>query len=270
VKKRISRSRVLVFISVFAAAFLGYALRPVYAATAPGNTGAGGDCAITQGDIAAIADIQHDASLSNADKVSRELDARKALLAKAIACAEGEVSKLRGTVSGVSPSDAATANIQSQLASKLDDASNYYGLERVKLADAGIVGTEQVAKEMLVWRASVLTPLADQINYFTLWSGSQPLFAAATARMAQVSRIVSFLVATNDNNLAAALGKAQASFQVAQDENSAAKNAITQSLSGDQVSALMGQSLQSLADTYQDFFSISTIIQGTVSDQGQK
>ena len=241
------------------------------AASAPQNQGEpASDCAVTQDDVATIKTIQGDPTLSYASKMAQELIVRKTLLAKTITCAKGEIGTLRDTLHVVSSTESGSVSIQAQLMSRLDDASNYYDLESDKLADAGIMGTEQVAKEILSWRGNVLAPLGNQIDSFVMWSENQPLFTAATARMAQVSRIVSFLAATNDNDLASAFSKAQATFHAAQDQNAATEKAITQSLSGDEVSALMRQSLQSLADTYQNFFSISTIIQGAVSSPGQK
>jgi hypothetical protein len=224
-----------------------------------------GMCAVTKDDIAGIKAIQNNPNLSYNEEVAQELTARKALLTKTIGCAGNEIDSLRETLSAVSTSSANVTSIQAQLTSKLDDATNYYDLEQQKLAGAGIVGTEQVAREVLAWRGNVLVPLGGQVDNFAVWSGNQPLFTAATTRMAQVGRIVSFLAATNDNDLASIFGKAQASFQNAQSENNDALKSIAQSLPSGQVSALMRESLQSLADTYQNFFSISTIIQGVTS-----
>jgi hypothetical protein len=238
------------------------------AATIPDNQAGG--CSVTLDNLAGVKAIQTDPTLNFQTEVIQELAARKALLTKTIACAKVETGTLRDALDGISSSDPGVSNIRGQLMGKLDDVSNYYDLESGKLADAGITGTEQVAKEILAWRGNVLTPLGNQIDGFAVWSENQPLFAAAAARMAQVSRVVSFLAATNDNDLASAFSKAQASFQSAEDENAAAERALTQSVSADQVSAFMQQSLKTLSDTYQNFFSISTIIQGITSDAGQK
>jgi hypothetical protein len=238
------------------------------AATVSENQAVG--CSITQDDLAGIRAIQTDPALDYQNEVIQELAARKALLTKTIACATVEVGTLRDTLDSVSSTDPGVTSIRNQLMSKLDDVSNYYDLENGKLAEAGVTGTEQVAKEILAWRGNILAPLGNQIDGFAVWSENQLLFVAATARMAQISRVVSFLAATNNHDLAGAFAKAQASFHAAQDENSATERALTQSVAADQVSALMQHSLNTLSETYQNFFSISTIIQGVTSDAGQK
>jgi hypothetical protein len=226
----------------------------------PATAHAQDDCAISASDVAAIAAIQANPNLDYTDEVTQELAARKQLLSKTITCAKNEAIALQAEVNTVSVAPA-DQNLQTQLLGQINDAANYYDIELQKLNGSGIRGSELVAQEILTWRASTYTELSSNVDNFVLWSQNQSLFQTASSRMAQITPMVSFLAQANNNDLAAAFSAAQKSFNDAQSENTAARTALFQSLAPDQTLALIKQSLQSLSDTYQKFFDVSTIIQ---------
>jgi hypothetical protein len=255
--------------AAFTAAVSVYAI-PAFAASLPNQTNQTDVCAITKADLAAIRSIQADPTLSYNAELAAELAARKALLLQTISCAETQINTVQAELAGASGTASNQAQaIQVELNGKLNDALNYYELERGKLTDAGIAATEQVAGEVLSWRASTFAPISDQVDNFLLWTGNQSLFSTAATRMAQVGQVVSFLAPTNNAGLAAAYAGAQASFQTAEDQNTAAEQALAQSQSGSQVTGLIQQSLQSLADTYKNLFTVSQIVQNFVPQAGQ-
>ncbi|HEX4104199.1 MAG TPA: hypothetical protein VHZ04_01830 [Candidatus Paceibacterota bacterium] len=211
-------------------------------------------CTITQDDLAAIAAAQ-------AQSLTAELAARKALLTRIITCAEENVQALQTDLAGVQ-TNAATAALQSQLSGKLDDAMNYYGLEFAKVNNAGIAGTEGVANEILAWRAGTYDPLADQVANFVLWSENQNLFTTAQNRLGEVQNLVSFMEQAAPNpDLAQDLTSAQSLITTAVQENNSAENALMQSEPSEATLSLITSSLQSLSDAYQKFSNISTIVQ---------
>jgi hypothetical protein len=248
-----------------AAALFSFSLIPVRASAADMSAST---CSITQADVDAISAIQTDSTLSYNAELSKENAARKALLNRVITCAQNEVGSLQQGLQAVSPADASIKDIQSGLVGQLNDVANYYGIEQGKVAGVGLSGSQQIAKDILAWRSSDLLPLEARISGFILWSKNQALFDAAAARMAQAGRVVSFLSSTNNADLASAYASAQASFQKAQDENAAAKNALAQSQPADQVALFVQQSLQSMADAYQDLFTVGNIVQG-LAPQGE-
>lgn len=190
-----------------------------------------------------------------------ELTARKALLTKTITCAKDDAQTLQDDLNSLHVNDNAKT-LQSQLSGKLGDAMNYYDIELGKVNDAGIAGTQAIAKEVLAWRASHYDLLAGQVANFILWSKNQDLFSAAENRLRGVENLVAFLEqAAPNNDLASDLASAQALVQTASDENQAAENALLRSLPPDQSLAAIQQSLQSLSAAYQKFFDISTIVQ---------
>jgi hypothetical protein len=218
------------------------------------------ECVISVDDLSAIQAIQSNPNLGYLDEINQELAARKQLLSKTITCAEKEAQSLKLEVTGATVA-AKDKDLQSQFAGKIDDAVNYYNIELGKLNGSGIKGSEQIAKEVLAWRASAYAGLASDVDNFVLWSQNQNLFKTASDRMAQITPMVSFLSQANNNDLTSAFAAAQLSFSAAENENVSARNALAQSLSPGDTLAIVKQSLQSLADTYQNFFNVSDIIQ---------
>jgi len=234
----------------------------------PSVTHAAGDCVISADELAVIQTIQSNPNLSYIDEINQELVVRKQLLSKIIACAENDAQSLKSEVDGISVA-AADKILQNQLSGKIDDAVNYYAIELAKLNGSGIKGSEQVAAEVLSWRANTYAELASNVDNFVLWSQNQNLFQTASARMAQIAPMVSFLSHVGDNDLANAFAVAQTSFNAAENENTSARNALAQSLSPNQTLTIIKQSLQSLADTYQNFFNVSDIIQKLLAGTSQ-
>ncbi len=251
-KKNFSTSAL--FIAAFAAFFsIALHVTPVRAATAD-------DCAPSATDLKQISIIQNDPTLSYSDELKTELAARKKLLGTTISCAIGEATDLKTSLDAVSATSD-TTNLQSQLDGKLNDAINFYNIELTKLGGVGISGSQAIAREVLSYRTGSYEPLADEIDNFMLWTNNQSLFTTAQARMGDTNRAVSFLLsATPNNDLQSAFAAAQSSFNNAESENQAAKSALMQLLPAGQSLSLIQQSLSSLSDTYQQFFTVSNLI----------
>ena len=222
------------------------------------------DCAISHDDVAAIKAIQSNPNLGYLDEINQELAARKKLLSKVIACAKNDAQSLQATMNAVSV-NTADESIKDQLSGKIGDAINYYNIELEKLNGSGIWGSEQIAQEVLSWRASTYAQLSSSVDNFILWSQNQSLFKTASDRMAQIAPMVSFLSQAGNSDLAGAFDDSQKSFIIAQNENISARQALAESLPPDQALAVIKQSLQSLSETYQDFFNVSDVIQKLIS-----
>jgi hypothetical protein len=221
------------------------------------------DCSITPGDIAQITAVQNDPTLTPSQEVVAELAVRKSLIVQTITCAQNDLQTLQSALGAVSVSkDADAATIQNQLESNLSGAGNFYALELSKVNDAGIAGTKAIASEILSWRQSTYAPLVGDVNNFVLWAGDQGLFSTAATRMTETQQAVAFLESASPNaDLQTAFNAAYASFGTAKSDNGAAEAAFQQSLAPDQTLTLIKQSLGALQDTYQQFFTVSTIIQ---------
>jgi hypothetical protein len=219
-------------------------------------------CGITTEDVAQIAAIQNDPSLSYSDEIKQELAIRKQLVGKTIDCAQQEVQALQANLASTSVESNAQP-LQFQLSGDLNDSSNFYNLESTKLNGVGISGSEGIAQEVLAWHDNTFIPLGENVNNFILWAQNQNLFDTAQTRMTQTQSAVSFLESVSPNAaLQTAFDGAQSSFSDAENKNAAAKTALAQGLSPNQSLTLIKQSLGSLSDTYQGFFDVSTIISG--------
>jgi hypothetical protein len=222
---------------------------------------AGSDCSLSSSDFT---------QLKTAQTLSDELAVRKMLLGKTIACAVSDAQSLQTTLNAVSMPDSESASIQSQLSGKLDDAITFYNLESAKLGGAGISATEIIAQEITAWRAANYDPLTGQINDLILWSQNQDLFQTAATRLSQTTQIVNFIEAAAANNaLQSQLNDTHSSLENAESENAAAEAALAQFQSPDQSLAIIQQSLQSLADTYQKFSDLNTSIQTLLPTNNQ-
>lgn len=216
------------------------------------------ECAtVTPKDIVMLQAIQNDPTLTSAEELTQELALRKQLLSATITCATQDANALKTTLGE------GNTSVQSQLVGKINDTIHFYDLEAAKVGSAGISGTEAIAKEMTAWRTANYVSLEGDVDNFMLWEKNQTLFETATNRMSQTASVVSFIqsVASANSGLQAALEAAQSSLAAATDENNAAGVAIAQVQSPDQTLALIQQSLQSLADTYQKFSDLNGLIQ---------
>jgi hypothetical protein len=204
--------------------------------------------------------IQNDPTLSYLEEIKAELAVRKQLLAATITCAKSDAETLKTSLTAITPSQN-FVTLQSQLAGQLDEAMAYYDLELQKSNTAGLSGTQAVAKDLLSWRESNYAPLAENVSNFILWSQNQAVFTVAASRLGQVKSLVGSVPFSENAELQSDLQESIVSLQSAQDENTKAGQAFSQSLPPDQTLALIQQSLGDLAATYQHFFDISSLVQ---------
>ncbi|MDR3582168.1 MAG: hypothetical protein P4L67_02745 [Candidatus Pacebacteria bacterium] len=250
----------LLTVAFSATAFAAVTPAPVAVASAA-TVVALNDCGLTADDVAQIGAIQSDPTLSATEEITKELAVRKQLIGKTISCAQADVQSLQKALAAAPVSGDAAAGIQTQLQGRLNDAAIFYTLELGKLNDAGISGSESIARDILAWRAGTYAPLLGQVNNFILWTGNQNLFSTAQTRMNQTQQAVSFFESASANtDLQNAFDAAYSSFRTAKSTNANAQAALAQSLPSDQSLLLIKQSLDALSDTYQKFFAVTDII----------
>jgi hypothetical protein len=217
-------------------------------------------CGVTADDLAAIKNIQNDASLSYSAELQQELVARRNLLKKTIDCAEADAMQDQENLDNT-PVDQSFQELENQLSDRLSDAISYYDLQSQKVDDVGISGTESIARDVLDWRENNYAPLSENILNFITWSDNQVLFTKAVGRLAQVDNLVNSPLFSENSDLQNDYEQAAVSLKAAQDQNNQAKIALSQSLPPDQSLLLIKQSLGSLSAAYQHFFDISGLVQ---------
>ena len=116
-------------------------------------------------DLTAIKSIQNNASLTYLDELQRELAARRSLLSKTILCAETDAKQTKTNLDNTAV-DPSLENLKNQWSDRLSDAISYYDLQLQRVNEAGISGTESIAKEVLAWRENNYAPLAENVLQF--------------------------------------------------------------------------------------------------------
>lgn len=217
-------------------------------------------CGVTKSDLGAIGTIQANASLGYLDELQQELAARKNLLSKTIACAEADIEQSKVGLENA-PIDPSLEDLKNQWSDRLDEAISYYQLQSQKVNEVGISGTESIAKEILVWRRDTYAPLAENVLNFVTWSNNQALFRTAEGRLSQVDNLANSPLFSGSTDIQDDYEQAAVSLRAAEDQNTAAKNALSQSLPPNQSLSLIEQSLDTLSSTYQHFFDISNLVQ---------
>lgn len=233
---------------------------PFFASAASASLAAPDPCALTAADFNQIQAVQNDPTLSYADELKAELALRKQLLTATIACAVNDAQALQTTLAGLKI-DPSFQNMDLQLSENLASTVNYYNLEAGKVPDAGIKGTETIAKDVLAWRESNYAPLAANVSNFILWSQNQALFTAADNRLAQVTALAQSVPFSGNTDLQSDLQAASASLKAAEDANASAKDALEHLTYPDPSLGYIQQSLAALSDTYQHFFDIASLVQ---------
>lgn len=201
-------------------------------------------------------------TFGTAQTLKDEISLRRNLLNKVIGCASSDAETLQKTLKNIKAQDAVSSAIQNQLDSKLSDAINFYNAESAKVGTAGISGTQNIAKEMLTWRAANYIPAENTVGNFALWSSNQALFTTAGNRLNQTQRIVSFIenVAPNPD-LQNAMSAARESTESALAQNKIVGQLLINLQPPEESAAAIQQSLQSLADAYQKFSDLTNLIQ---------
>jgi hypothetical protein len=225
------------------------------------QTSATTNCAISIADFDALAAIQNNPNLSATDELTQELAFRKKLLTRTLTCAKQDAKTLKGKVDTIMTTGSATT-IQSVFDTKIGDALKFYDLQSGLVNDAGIRGTQLIAQNISAWRMANYAPLEGQMKNFILWSSSQNLFNTAEDRLTKTQRVVSLIeTATPNPDLQAQLDMVRSSLADTKSKNQDAFNALQQFLPADQSFALIADSLQSLANTYQKFADLNAMIQ---------
>jgi hypothetical protein len=217
-------------------------------------------CGITSSDLSIIQTIQNDPTLDYSSELQQELAARRQLLTKIILCAKTDALQQQTDLMSATV-DPSFQTLKNQWLSKLSDAITYYDLQLGKVNNAGVSGTEAIAKEVLLWRGSNYVPLAENVSDFIIWSKNQTFFTTAESRLAQIKNLVSSPLFSENLDVQNDFGEAAASLTTAESENLSAKNAFAESLSPEESLNFIGQSLVALSSTYQHFFDVGNLIQ---------
>jgi len=213
------------------------------------------------GNLQALSKIDTSGTLDYFQKIKQELDLRKAILKNVIACAEAEAKKIKTDLDNVGINDPDISSLKTKLSGRLDEAIRYYDGQLAKVNDLGITGTQDLSKEILVWRQGTYAQLASTVVNLILWSNNQGLFRKAETRLFQIGQTVTVYKIIGNEEIQGAFGDAEVALSKAKGQNAAAKDAFIRYPAVPDTISPIKDSLAALADVYQKFFDVSDAIQ---------
>ena len=229
------------------------AAAPVLAADTP-------QCTLSQDKFDELATVQNDISLSYLTEIKKELAIRKQLLGETMDCAMSEAESVRTNLSGATLNDSAMQNLKSRLMDQLDNAENYFALQKSKINDLGLQGSKDFAKNLNEWRDGNYKPAAENANDLIIWANNQGLFQSAEARINQISRTMVLLTIVDNDEIQNLWDEARASLSDAVKENESAKTSLGGFAPSEESSSHIKSSLDFLSLTYKNLLALAGVI----------
>lgn len=189
--------------------------------------------------------------------VRKELVARKALLAEIYSCGNAEAHALQNTLQSIPLNDTAMVRTKQKLHNALDDVIKFYETQTSVIAQLGIGGTQDAAKNLKTWRASNFEPLVQETARLALWIKQQGIIDTAKNRFTQIKTTLQRLKLDDNEDVLPLLTQANEHLQAASTAHNAAKNILAEGMFSDQSLPFLKESLDALAAAYQNFFEIS-------------
>jgi hypothetical protein len=194
-------------------------------------------------------------------RIRTELTIRKTLLLQIIGCAEREAEAVKRKVEETSAQDTRIAPLRGRSLDILNGALQYYAEARSRVDTLGIGGSKDLAREIRTWRAQTYGPNASQALNFLVWAKNQELFAAAHSRLTDIERAIHALKLTDDETASALFEESVVGLREATAENERARTELERFPPPPDTLDIIKSSLQKLAKTYENFFSLSELAQ---------
>jgi hypothetical protein len=215
-------------------------------------------------DIVALEDLKESAATQSTDylnNIKNELKIRKGILEKIITCSVSEANDLKNQIDQIKADTKNISDLQEKFLTELDQTINYYESQRGAIPDLGILGTKNMAKKLIDWRASSFDYLIERTNYFSTWAKNQNFILAAEDRLRQIKKGVLAVADNNaDGEVSKILIEAEKNLEKAQSSNKDAQDSFWGFESTDASLNAIKSTLEALASTYQNFFDLTNVI----------
>lgn len=190
-----------------------------------------------------------------------ELNVRKALLLNTVNCAIEEAANLQMNLNSTATNDADVKKLASQLAGRLRDAIEYFEIQKSKVADLGLQGSRDFARNLKDWRDGNYKPAAKLSSNLIIWNRNQVILETAQNRITQVARTMNLLKLIDNEKIQGLFNDAQTNFKEALDYNQKAKDSLLRGFEApDESLDAIKLTLESLAKTYQKFFDLNSLV----------
>jgi hypothetical protein len=230
----------------------------------PNNAGAAevpASCSFKE-DIASLEALKDESAaqqINYLDTIKAELKIRKGILDKIIICSIKEAEDLKNELELMRGDSKNIIDLRNKFLTELDQAINYYESQKNGIADLGILGTKNMAKKLIDWRASSFDYLVERTNYFSTWEKNQIFINAAGDRLRQIRKSV-LSVSEDDVEVIKILDEAENNLQKAQESNKDAQDSFWGFESTDESLNAIKSTLEALASTYQNFFDLTNVV----------
>ncbi|KKW45315.1 MAG: hypothetical protein A3A43_03155 [Candidatus Liptonbacteria bacterium RIFCSPLOWO2_01_FULL_56_20] len=212
----------------------------------------------------ALAAVQKTAAENSLEALRAELVLRKNILSSITDCGIRDAKNLLRGLNLVAVSEQSAAPLRDQFAARLNQAIEYYELQKSRLDDLGLQATKDTAKNMREWRRSIYTPLADRAGNFIIWTKNQALIRAAKNRLSQVNQTIQTLKLADYEEVKNFWSDAERNVWDAERLNEDARSSLGRFDDPEVSLAIIKNSLQALSLTYQNFFDLSESVKQIV------
>lgn len=216
-------------------------------------------CNLNKEGLDKLKSIQDNTDLDYTQRTKAELEARKTLLEETVDCSIEEALAIKDNLTKMNVDDVEAKMLQSQFASRLDDAANYYELQKSKIGDLGLQGSRNFAKDFKDWRDGNYKPSAKLAANFIIWAQNQQLLQSAENRINQLENTVNILKLVYNDVIQNLWRDANLNFNEAREDNQKAKLSLRAS-SPDEALGSIKSSLTALAKTYNNLSDLFTEI----------
>jgi len=191
--------------------------------------------------------------------VQAELKIRKDWMSAIISCSREEVYRLQKSLRELNLADEASVRARNQIIGQLDDVVRYYDAQSGQVADLGLQGSKNMARDLRSWREGNYLPIAERGSNLILWLKNQDLFRLARVRLDQINQTLRKLSLFNQEEVAQKYQEAESFLKRAEAENNFAYGLLVQSASPE-TSRVIKNSLDRLSETYQGFLDLSDLV----------
>jgi len=235
-------------------ALLAAATGMVFAAKDTGLPAQAG-CNLSRGKLDELKFVQENPDIDYVQRTTAELKIRKALLKEAAGCAIEEAAAIKSGLTKTEAREPEAESLKKQFLGRLEDALNYYELQKSKIEDLGLQGSRNFARELKEWRDGNYKPAAKLASNFIIWAQNQELLQSAQNRLDQIASTVSILKLVYNEDIQNLWRGADQNFNEARKANQEAKLNLRASLPDEALNSIKS-SLTALAKTYGNLFDL--------------
>jgi len=199
------------------------------------------------------------------EKIRAELAIRKAMLARVVVCARGEVKIVSDDLHALRvQNDVSFETFRAQLLRNLELIDTQYASYERRIKDLGIWGSKEMARAIREDRAKSFARAKEAVTTFILWHNQRDLIAAADARLAYVTETVRAFSIENEEAVVAHFEIISATLLRAKQEHRFLEKAFREQYAPEEGLLNVKIALGAMEEAYQEFSALSETVKTLV------